>query len=207
MSVSQIYISCPMLEPIGQLKQVANVCFKYADLADILFRVTYWDREQYFKSDLDEADIFILMLPGNAWEYPIGALPVGCRKELDIARKANKKIFIAYKNKAGEYNIYSSNIYYSQSCEMIQGLTGSTTSLYNCLKLLKSENAEPVETKYVDPYLDPNSPIHYMNIEEIANRYGFKLADKTKDLIDVVSNLAKSIQSTDRRLLFKLKKR
>lgn len=133
-----------MIEPIGQLKEVVSICYKYANLADILCHVTYWDRKEYFKSDLNDANIFVLMLPGNAWEYPIDALPVGCRKELNIAREANKRIYIAYKNKAGEYNIYFAQFWNSRSGGMIQGITGSSNKLYDCLKSLQSKNEKPM---------------------------------------------------------------
>lgn len=202
MSVAKIYISCPMIEPIGQLEQVATVCKKILTVAEVDAFINWWNRKEYVKSYLDDANIFVLMLPGNAWEYPIEGLPVGCKKELDIARKANKKIFIAYRNKTGEYNIYNSTTWNTKSSMMIGGVAGTTNLLYNYLKLLQSKNEKPMETKYIR---EPS--ISYMNMRELQDTLKHLYGNLDKKLIVNLEKIAMIEEFPDRRLLFKLKKR
>lgn len=199
---SQIYISCPIVEPMGQLQQVVIACGKIAKLANISYDIYYWNRGTYYRSYLDNANIFVLMLPGNSWEYPIHALPVGCKKELDTALNSNKNIYIAYKNKAGEYNIYQSTTYFTKDkAVMIKGVAGTTNYLYECLK------QKEMETKNINS----SSSIHYKTIRELQDELGYLY---NKDLTEEIEKLAteKTVfiietPKPDRRLLFKRRKK
>lgn len=103
MKKPRIYISCPISIPQSDLDKVATLLRQNSIEPD------YWIRNcGYYDKDLinDTYDGVVFMLPNNRFNYSTHDLPVGVKKELSIAHSAGKKIYLAYKNAIGNYNIY-----------------------------------------------------------------------------------------------------
>lgn len=120
----KIYISCPVSINWNNFKKAIE---KYTDL-----KLNYWCRGDYTASLLNNANLFVLVLPDFEWTYNTEFLPVGCRKELDYAIKSGKKLYILYKSRDGNnnYNIYEAEIFNtSGGKKLIQGIPGTSNSI------------------------------------------------------------------------------
>lgn len=113
-----VYVSCPVeVNVLHVLDVIAEIQFQTGQLPN------YWDRiTKYDNSFVKDADIFVLILPKNKFEYKISDLPTGCKRELKEAIILGKSIYIAYKRShVNEICIYENNIY----SNTITGLAGT----------------------------------------------------------------------------------
>lgn len=143
-----IYISCPM-----------NVDYRH--LEDVVFAIehhthikpNWWNRMTYVSNCVDECDIFVLILPNNKFNSEKVMLPIGCRKELELAEKLGKKVFIAYRSTHG-INIYKTNI----TNRMIEAIAGTTAEFHGeCLNLTNKSNTMEKLVNYGLEYISINT--------------------------------------------------
>ena len=98
--------------------------------------VTYWDRSSSYglKKNVQTCDAFILVLPGNALNYLMSELPIGCRRELAEARSCSREIYIAY-TANGKSSFYKASIFGNK----IKGLIETFYKLASAVVIFKLE--------------------------------------------------------------------
>ena len=95
------YISCPILVPASNRQEVA------VKLIHLGCETAYWERGTTYTEDkLREADIFVLMSVDHKFDYILDDMTFGCRKELMIAKKLGKPLYMAYWKNGTTLNIY-----------------------------------------------------------------------------------------------------
>jgi hypothetical protein len=132
------YISCPMTIPQSILSDVIRLV-EYYDV-----KPQWWTKgavynEHYFSDLIKNTDAFIVILPDLAWSYEGYKMTSGSRKELIIAVKAKRPIYLAYKNKNDGLGIYAANVITSVSDNsgeyipdiIINGVYGVESTRYN----------------------------------------------------------------------------
>jgi len=169
-----IYVSIPLAldleEPKKVLHKLSNDDYYKSNLC-------YWKRgSNYDRDSVRRCDIFIFMTTNNEWSFNSNTLPVGVLKELTQAQILNKPIYMAYKNKEGNYNFYK--IFTANAS--IMGVPGSTAEIWKEIEsFIPIEDRDSVfvndkvsELKYlvVNPlskYLrvDPLTPREYMEYD------------------------------------------
>jgi hypothetical protein len=160
---NKIYISCP--QSINWnifLKSIE----KYTDL-----KPYFWTRHTYDASSLNNADLFVLVLPDFDWSCNTEFLPAGCYKELNYAIDTSKKLHILYKSKDGNnnYNIYEAEIFNtSGGKKVIQGIPGTSNSIVKYCN--NNSNEFPM----------PQVHTEKLTVEEIITRYGTSLSEDQK---------------------------
>jgi len=124
------YISCPISVPSQNLELIINE-------VPVKYDVYYWNRKEKYNSDwLQSADVFIIVLPNNRFNYAIDELPIGVKRELKEAMLYNKKIFLAYRNTSGNICFYETHI----TSVLIEGKPGTTDKIYFYDKSVKGDN-------------------------------------------------------------------
>lgn len=120
MQVNKIYFSIP----VSMDWDTASRCMKQLEGK---FDVRYWTRNTpYSQKHLDECDAFVIMLPGNAWTFERKNLPIGLLRELEIAVRLGKKVYITYKSTYNtEAAIYEAEVDKTR----IQGISGTSGNI------------------------------------------------------------------------------
>ena len=86
------YISCSMKEPMERVSEVSKI------LSDYGYLPRFWVRGTGYKEDaLLEAEVFVLIIKEDDYKISTGDVTVGCLKELGIAYREEKVIYLAYK--------------------------------------------------------------------------------------------------------------
>lgn len=99
---------------------------------EALYKVSYWKRDQsYDRSLLDNADAFVVVLPGFKWNSDICDLPIGVIRELALAKKLRKVIYLAYRPVASLTIQYYRTEYED---DHITGIAGSYAHIYSWLQ-------------------------------------------------------------------------
>lgn len=120
-NIASVYVSCPMSVSGNSFNDAIK-----AVLAAGCKDVKYWKKgtsyayKEYTKI-IEGVDAFLTILPNAKFKMSIDSMTTGCRKELDIAIKANIPVFILYKATGG-WKVYNSTI----DEDIIQGVAGST---------------------------------------------------------------------------------
>ncbi len=120
--MKNIFISCPVNVSLHQVEKVAQKLYELGNC-----NVAFYNRNTYRKELFENADMLVVMAPDNWWNFKIDFLPVGVRKEVNLAIANNIPIYLAYKRTIdGEYCIYKTKI----DEGYISGISGSSlTSL------------------------------------------------------------------------------
>lgn len=107
MKNNSIYVSCPISIPEGELQRILNRLERF-DFKDT--SIKHWIRNTvYYPQVLTNADAVVIVLPGLRWVHS-SDLPIGVARELDIAVKMKKPIFLAYKNMHDDINFYEAAV-------------------------------------------------------------------------------------------------
>ena len=80
----------------------------------------------YNESRIENCDVFIFRGITNNWTQPKSILPSGVKKELEIAIKLKKKIYLMYTDKQGGNNFYRTDV----SGGIITGIGGTSHEIY-----------------------------------------------------------------------------
>jgi len=81
-----------MKEPMERVSEVSKI------LSDYGYLPRFWVRGTVYKEDaLLEAEVFVLIIKEDYYEISLGTLTAGCIKELKIAYREGKVIYLAYK--------------------------------------------------------------------------------------------------------------
>lgn len=123
----RVYISCPISVPENVLNKFYNE----------LYRITYidpyyWERgTTYDPQMIVHADAVVFILPDTGFVANYFELPPGVRKELRYAYVNNKKIFLGYITRNGDYQFYEASVDENVS---IRGIGGTYNEIYNFAK-------------------------------------------------------------------------
>jgi hypothetical protein len=124
------YISCPISVPINNLNQVISVAIKEYKY------VNWWIRNgPYDKDVLLQADVVIIVLPNNCFQYSVENLPIGVEKEYETAKFYNKHIILSYFRSSDQsvqfYKINeTNNTDYGTHRRIINSIIGSAHTEY-----------------------------------------------------------------------------
>jgi hypothetical protein len=127
-----------------------------------LFDVTLWDRNKYYPEYYKNADSVVFLLPDFSFQYEIGDLPIGVRRELNEAIREGKKIYLGYITASGDYKIYNASA--DNYAVMIKGIPGSGDLIF-------SEKPLP---KFVSPGVPTREGIQDFYIQRDSSNYTLK---------------------------------
>ena len=154
------YISCPITISYSTLVTYGKV------LKNMGLEVMYWNRVDFYETEyLQNCDIFLLILPNNAFNISKSNLPKGCKLEFDIARRLNKDMYLIYTpsfHQVEEYRTYQISI--SEFPEIIQGIRGTSNIL--------SEKITEFNTQQKNVCLDGYNPYpkNIFNVDLLEKR-------------------------------------
>lgn len=122
-----VYISCPISVPRPILDRF------YDELHKINYINPYrWERGTRYDSQMiNNADAVVFILPDTGFLANYFELPAGVRSELRFAYENNKKIFLGYITRNGDYQFYEASVDENLS---IQGIGGTYKEIYNFAK-------------------------------------------------------------------------
>lgn len=120
--LSSVYVSCPMSVEASKLNKVIETT------KSLGVSTSYWQRgttynELGYADIIKKSDAFILIMPDNRWNMTIEKLSAGSQKELRLALRAGKPVFIVYQASSG-FNIYNAVI--NDHNDFISGISGTS---------------------------------------------------------------------------------
>jgi hypothetical protein len=156
-----IYISCPISEPVETLKDIATALIGRG------YQTRYWNRtERYDNTWILGCEAMVIVLPMMSFKCPISSLPMGVRRELDVAMSLEKRILLAYKpNTSTLPTFYDIKVEFS----IVSGIAGTRNALLNRGEVLKKEE-EPEPVPVVDRAA---AVIHKLQIILLKNKISY----------------------------------
>jgi hypothetical protein len=86
---------------MSELMEVKNV------VANHKYDCEWWIRgTPYTDTALRDADIFVLIPRSYVFDFTMDYMTTGCKKELQLAYELGKPLYMAYRKKSGQLNIY-----------------------------------------------------------------------------------------------------
>jgi hypothetical protein len=129
----RIAISAPMSVPMEHLREVEDLL---NERHGIPYRfISFWDRKSaYDQNQFNQADAVVVILPNFSFDSTKikreWHVPIGVHRELQIAEKQSKKIFLAYKTTEGVLQFYAANIFIGLGDQhtdtVIKGMAGTS---------------------------------------------------------------------------------
>lgn len=127
-----LYISCPV--------SISPITLRAFDKAASMLgaNVQYWKQGTKYEEEANvkTCDFFVLILPNLNWRINVSNLPSGCKKELQVARSANRTILLGYRNSTGGYKFYDTDF---DSSGLISGIAGTSDKLKAAIQRFQSE--------------------------------------------------------------------
>jgi len=129
----RIAISAPMSVPMEHLSEVGKLLNDKYNIPNGI--VSYWDRNSaYDQRAFDQSEAVIVILPNFSFDSTKikreWYVPIGVHRELQIAEKQAKKIFLAYKTTEGVLQFYAANIFIGLGDQhtdtVIKGMAGTS---------------------------------------------------------------------------------
>jgi len=122
-----------MSVPMEHLSEVGKLL---NDKYGIPYRfISFWDRKSaYNQRAFDQSEAVIVILPNFSFDSTkirrAWTIPIGVHRELQIAEKQGKKIFLAYKTTEGVLQFYAANIFIGigdqHTDTVIKGMAGTS---------------------------------------------------------------------------------
>lgn len=108
---TNVYLSCPMSCPQERFEDLTQALQEEVDNYSNTI-LNYWQRGNvYHENDLRNANIFVIHLPSNSYNFFIDDLSVGCRKEIKFALSRNISIYLAYRRASdNKFCFYKANV-------------------------------------------------------------------------------------------------
>lgn len=123
--MTRVYISCPISVPEATLRKVEDHIDCQAG-----FISSYWERgSTYTDTALKTADAVVFMFPNNNFSTYLDHLPSGVKKELKLAVKLCKPIFVAYRKVDDTIGIYDMEICDNNFISAIKGTCDNTFNI------------------------------------------------------------------------------
>jgi len=129
----RIAISAPMSVPMEHLSEVEDLLNERHGIP--YGHISIWDRKSaYDQNTFNQADAVIVILPNFSFDSTKikreWYVPIGVHRELQIAEKQAKKIFLAYKTTEGVLQFYAANIFIGLGDQhtdtVIKGMAGTS---------------------------------------------------------------------------------
>jgi hypothetical protein len=129
----RIAISAPMSVPMEHLSEVEDLLNERHGIP--YGHISFWDRKSaYDQKQFNQADAVIVILPNFSFDSTKikreWYVPIGVHRELQIAEKQGKKIFLAYKTTEGVLQFYAANIFIGLGDQhtdtVIKGMAGTS---------------------------------------------------------------------------------
>lgn len=129
----RIAISAPMTVPMEHLSEVGKLLNDKYNIPHGI--VSYWDRNSaYDQRAFDQSEAVIVILPNFSFDSTkirrAWTIPIGVHRELQIAEKQAKKIFLAYKTTEGVLQFYAANTFVGLGDQhtdtVIKGMAGTS---------------------------------------------------------------------------------
>jgi len=220
-----------MSVPMERLREVEDLLNERCGIP--YGHISFWDRNSaYDQRAFDQSEAVIVILPNFSFDSTkirrAWTIPIGVHRELQIAEKQAKKIFLAYKTTEGVLQFYAANIFIGLGDQhtdtVIKGMAGTSGpngAFCGWLKTLDSKESEIKETWKslgIDAQAELEKMINQDELEKAAIRlmqnstYGIRCVDpsynseqiKFPEVRRVYASLIPNPDYSDERLLLML---
>ena len=193
-----------MSVPMERLREVEDLLNERCGIP--YGHISFWDRNSaYDQRAFDQSEAVIVILPNFSFDSTkirrAWTIPIGVHRELQIAEKQAKKIFLAYKTTEGVLQFYAANIFIGLGDQhtdtVIKGMAGTSGpngAFCGWLKTLDSKESEIKETWKslgIDAQAELEKMINQDELEKAAIRlmenstYGIKLKEVIEEPMEI----------------------
>jgi hypothetical protein len=113
---NQVYISCPESVNYGFLDLVGS------KVQERNYKPKWYDREDFIKHDLIDADTLVVILPAISFNHPLSTLSSMQEADIETAKNMGKAVYLAYNSRSFGIQFYQVDI---TTC-YINGIAGTS---------------------------------------------------------------------------------